>query len=168
LRAAPLEAPFVFSTTKEAGMARKKKQAEPKLGHNGGPLIAERAAQLKGYISEIERWEAEKQEIVDDIGEIYASANDAGFDTKAMRHIVKVRKADKQKQEALEHAVDVYKHALGMLADLPLGQSGLQRAVAAFGTPTDLTEDEKAKGYTAAFIDKDGGRVAIGAGPTTS
>lgn len=109
-------------------MGRKKQPKEPSIGHNGGPLDADRKAQLKGYISEIERWEAEKQEIVDDIGEIYASAKDAGFDTKAIRHIVKVRKADKQKQQALENAVDVYKHALGMLADTPLGEAAVERA----------------------------------------
>jgi uncharacterized protein (UPF0335 family) len=109
-------------------MARKKKQAEPKLGHNGGPMMADQKRQLEGYISEIERSEAQKKLIVDDIGQIYASAAEAGFDTKAMRHIVKVRKADRAKQEALENAVEVYKHALGMLADLPLGQAAIARA----------------------------------------
>lgn len=111
-------------------MARKKKQAEPKIGHNGGPLMPEQKAQLDGYISEIERGEAEKKIIADDIGQMYASAADAGFDTKAMRHIVKVRKADRAKQEALENAVDVYKQALGMLSDTPLGQAAIKRASA--------------------------------------
>lgn len=37
-------------------------------------------------------------------------------------------------------------------------------AVAAMGTPTELTEEEKAKGYTAAFIGKDGTRMAVGVG----
>lgn len=106
-------------------MARKKKQAEPKIGHNGGPLMADQKRQLDGYVSEIERSEAQKKIIVDDIGAIYASATDAGFDTKAIRHIIKVRKADRDKQAALENAVDVYKHALGMLSDLPLGIAAL-------------------------------------------
>jgi uncharacterized protein (UPF0335 family) len=87
-------------------MARKAKQAEPKLGHNGGPLMAEQKRRLDGYISEIERWEAQKQIIADDIKAIYASASDTGFDTKAMRHIVKVRKADRAKQAALDDAMD--------------------------------------------------------------
>lgn len=109
-------------------MARKKKQAaEPKIGHNGGPLDDTRKKQLEGYISEIERWEEQKKIIVDDIGQIYTSARETGFDTRAMRHIVKVRKADKAKQQALENAVDVYKQALGMLADTPLGQAAIER-----------------------------------------
>jgi uncharacterized protein (UPF0335 family) len=144
-------------------MARKKKQTEPSLGHNGGPLDTERKVQLQRYVGEIERWETEKQEIADNIGEIYTAAKDAGFDTKAIRHIVKVRKADRAKQQALENAVDVYKHALGMLADLPLGQAGLERAIKDFGEPVELTAEERANGYTAAFI-KDGTRMTIGLG----
>jgi uncharacterized protein (UPF0335 family) len=142
-------------------MARKKKQAEPKIGHNGGPLTADRKKQLEGYITEVERWEDQKKIIVDDIGLIYTAAKDAGFEVKAMRQIVRERKVSRDKREAYEAIVDVYKHALGMLADLPLGLSGVQRAVAEFGEPVELTEDERAKGYTAAFIDKSGTRVAM-------
>lgn len=109
-------------------MARRKKVAEAKIGHNGGPLMADQKRQLDGYISEIERWEVQKKEIADDISEIYASAGEAGFDTKALRHIVRVRKADRDKQAALESAVEVYKQALGMIADLPLGQAAIERA----------------------------------------
>lgn len=108
-------------------MARAKKQKEPSIGHNGGPLDNERKKQLEGYVSEIERSEVQKKEIVDDISAIYSSAKDAGFDTKAVRHIIRVRKADREKQQALENAVEVYKHALGMLADLPLGQAAISR-----------------------------------------
>lgn len=106
---------------------RRKKIAEPKIGHNGGPLMGEQKRQLDAYVSEIERWEAQKKEITDDISEIYASALESGFDTKAMRHIVRVRKADRDKQAALENAVEVYKQALGMISDLPLGQAALHR-----------------------------------------
>lgn len=108
---------------------RRKKVAESKIGHNGGPLMADQQRQLDGYIKEIERWEAQKKEIADDITEIYASAGETGFDTKAMRHIIKVRKADRAKQEALENAVEVYKQALGMLADTPLGAAAIQHAM---------------------------------------
>jgi hypothetical protein len=52
-------------------MARKKKAETPKIGHNGGPLTADRKKQLEGYIGEVERWEEQKKIIVDDIGLIY-------------------------------------------------------------------------------------------------
>lgn len=112
-------------------MGRSKKkvvEAEPKIGHNGGPISEERKKQLAGYVSEIERWESEKAIIVADIGEIYNSAKDAGFDVKAMRSIVKDRKVEKAKRDAFEAVCDVYKHALGMLADLPLGQAAMPRS----------------------------------------
>jgi uncharacterized protein (UPF0335 family) len=144
-------------------MARKKKAETPKIGHNGGPLTADRKKQLEGYIGEVERWEEQKKIIVDDIGLIYTAAKDAGFDTRAMRQIVKDRKIAKDKREAFEAIVDVYKHALGMLADLPLGAASLDRAINNLGDPVELTDEERAKGYTAAFI-KDGHRMAIGLG----
>lgn len=99
-------------------MARKKRviEAEPKIGHNGGPITEERKKQLAGYVSEIERWEAEKAIIQADIGQIFNSAKDAGFDTKAMRKVIKDRKKSKAEREAFDAVCDVYAHALGMLA----------------------------------------------------
>jgi uncharacterized protein (UPF0335 family) len=125
-------------------MARRKKVHEPeiKLGHNGGPLMEDQKAKLSGYMEEIERQERMKQVIVDDLKAIYESARDTGFDTKAMRHVVKVRKADRRKQEALENAVDVYKHALGMLSDLPLGAAAIKRDL---NVQVDLEEAIAAK-----------------------
>jgi hypothetical protein len=64
---------------------------------------------------------------VADIKAVFESAKDAGFHTKAIRHIVKERKVEKDKREAFEAVVDVYKHALGMLADLPLGEAAIKR-----------------------------------------
>lgn len=115
-------------------MARKKKNStegqEIKIGQDGAALTADRKKQLEAYISEIERHEEEKAVIQSDIGQIYNSAKDAGFDTKAMRTIVKQRKKTKEQRDAEEAIIDVYKHALGMLADLPLGKAALEKAVA--------------------------------------
>lgn len=113
-------------------MARRRKGGngtpdEPKIGHNGGPLTDDRKKQLSGYISEIERWESQKATIQADIGLIFNAAKDAGFDTKAIRRVIKDRKKSKTEFEAFEAVVDAYKHALGMLADLPLGAAAVQR-----------------------------------------
>lgn len=108
-------------------MARKKKivEAEPKIGHNGGPISEERKKQLAGYVSEIERWEAEKATIQSDIGLIFNAAKDAGFDTKAMRAVIKDRKKSRAEREAFDAVCDAYRLSLGMLADLPLGQAAM-------------------------------------------
>src|SRR5262249_57605092 len=107
----------------DAVMARKQK--EPTIGHNGGPLDADRRRQLIGYISEIERWEEAKAAIAQDITEMYAAAKGAGFDTKAMRAIIRERRQDVVELEAFEQAMSAYRHALGMLFDTPLGQAAI-------------------------------------------
>lgn len=112
---------------------RNRKVVEPKIGENGSPLSADRKKQLEGYIAEIERHEGQKATIQADIGLCFNSAKDAGFDTKAMRVVLKDRKKSKAEREAFEAVVDVYKHALGMLADLPLGEAAISKATETAG-----------------------------------
>src|SRR5246127_2301314 len=75
-----------------------------------GTMKAER---LKSLIERIERLEEERAALTGDIREVYAEAKSAGYDTKVMRQIVRLRKmdaADRQEQEAL---LDVYIQAVG-------------------------------------------------------
>jgi uncharacterized protein (UPF0335 family) len=123
-------------------MARKKKAAEPKIGHNGGPLTQERKRQLSGYVTEIERWEVERATIAADIKSIFESAKDAGFDTKAMRRVIKDRKKSRDEREAFEMVVETYAHALGMLADLPLGKAAMERDLGAKATTAQVGLEE--------------------------
>lgn len=85
------------------------------------------SAQLKAFIERIERLEEEKKALSDDIRSIYAEAKEAEFDTKALRAIIKRRKADPDKLKAHEETVEAYMHALGMLADTPLGRAAIER-----------------------------------------
>lgn len=119
--------------------------------------------QLRSIVERVERLEEEKKSLADDIRDVYGEAKNNGFDVKALRAVIRLRKQDAAERAEHEAILETYLHALGMLADTPLGQSGLRRAVEAFGTPVELTEDERAKGYTAAFVDKKGHRVAMGA-----
>lgn len=110
-------------------MGRKQLDIEkdaPSIGHNSN-LTADQRTKLSGIISEIERVDAEVRELTSERGSIYKSAKEQGFDTKAIKHVVKLRRMEATAREALESAVDAYKHALGMLADLPLGQAAMQR-----------------------------------------
>jgi len=103
----------------------RRKQAETHVamvGHNSA-LNADDKLRLSGFISEIERWEAEKKIISTDISEIYKSAKDKGFDTAAMRHTIKLRKMEREKRDAFEAACDAYAHALGDFATTPLAQA---------------------------------------------
>ena len=70
--------------------------------------------QLKSIVERIERLEEEKQGIADDIRDVYAEAKGNGFDTKALREIIRQRKLDKVEREELEAVIDLYQQALGM------------------------------------------------------
>lgn len=72
------------------------------------------ASQLRSIIERIERLEEEKKTVAEDIKDIYAEAKGNGFDTKALRTIVKLRKMDKNEREEEEAIVDLYLSALGM------------------------------------------------------
>ena len=73
------------------------------------------AQQLRAIIERIERLEQEKQELGDDIKEVYAEAKGNGFDTKAIRVIVALRRTDQAEREEAESILDLYKAALGMV-----------------------------------------------------
>ena len=72
------------------------------------------AGQLRAFIERIERLEEEKKTIADDIKEVYAEAKGTGFDTKAVRTIIRLRKKDQAELQEEEAIIDLYKAALGM------------------------------------------------------
>ncbi|MBN9242077.1 MAG: DUF2312 domain-containing protein [Mesorhizobium sp.] len=72
------------------------------------------AGQLRAFIERIERLEEEKRTIADDIKEVYAEAKGTGFDTKAIRTLIRLRKKDQAEREEEESILDLYKAALGM------------------------------------------------------
>lgn len=76
-----------------------------------GGIAADR---LRSLIERVERLEEEKKELNSDIRDIFAEAKSAGFDVKAMRTVLKLRKmnvADRDEQEAM---VEIYRKALDM------------------------------------------------------
>lgn len=72
------------------------------------------AGQLRSLVERIERLEEEKRTISDDIKDIYAEAKGNGFDTKAIRTIIALRKKDAAERDEEETILDLYKAALGM------------------------------------------------------
>jgi uncharacterized protein (UPF0335 family) len=72
--------------------------------------------QLKSIIERIEKLEEEKKTISDDIRDVYAEAKANGFDVKALRTIVRLRKIEPTEREEQDAILETYMHALGMLA----------------------------------------------------
>lgn len=85
---------------------------------------------LKAFVERIERIEEEVKSLTDDRKDIYAEAKANGFDVKALRAIIRLRKQDADERAEQEAVLETYMHALGMLADLPLGQAAIERATA--------------------------------------
>jgi uncharacterized protein (UPF0335 family) len=72
------------------------------------------AGQLRAIIERIERLEEDKQAIADDIKEVFGEAKANGYDLKALRTIIRLRKKDQAERQEEEAMLDLYKAALGM------------------------------------------------------
>lgn len=71
--------------------------------------------QLKAFVERIEKLEEEKKAISDDIRDVYSETKANGFDVKALRTIIKMRKQEPTEREEQEAILETYMHALGML-----------------------------------------------------
>ena len=69
---------------------------------------------LRSYIDRIERLEEDKSGIASDIKDVFAEAKSNGFDVKAMRGVLKLRKMKSNERTEQEYMLDLYKRALGM------------------------------------------------------
>lgn len=70
--------------------------------------------ELRALISRIERLEEEKQTISDDVKEVFAELKGSGFDTKAVRTILRLRKKEAHERQEEQAMIDLYLEALGM------------------------------------------------------
>lgn len=74
-----------------------------------GGIAADR---LRSLIERIERLEDEKSAIASDVRDIFAEAKSAGFDTKIMKQIIKLRKMNAADRDEQEYLLETYRKAL--------------------------------------------------------
>ena len=72
-------------------------------------------AQLKSVVERIERLEEEKKALAGDIKDVYSEAKANGFDTKALRKVISLRKQHMAERREQEAVLATYMAALGML-----------------------------------------------------
>ncbi len=72
------------------------------------------ADELRQFVERIERLEQEKKDIADQIKEVYAESKGRGYDQKALRALVSLRKRDRDEVAEQEAVLEMYKQALGM------------------------------------------------------
>jgi uncharacterized protein (UPF0335 family) len=92
------------------------------IGHNSASSVLDDQAthsfakdQIKAIVERIERLEEEKKVISDDIRDIYAESKGNGYDCKALRTIIRMRKQDANERAEQETILETYLSALGML-----------------------------------------------------
>ena len=81
------------------------------------------ADEIRSFIERVERLEEEKKTTSDDIKDVYGEAKGRGYDVKALRKIVQMRKQDPHERAEQEAVLDLYMQALGMTTatpDLPM------------------------------------------------
>lgn len=92
------------------------------IGHNSGDEVLNQTAQnqLKSIVERVERLAVEKEEIAEQMREVFAEAKGNGFDTKIIRKTLRIRKLDKAKAQEERAVLELYCAALGdpSLADL--------------------------------------------------
>lgn len=71
--------------------------------------------QLKSIVERVEHLDTEIKALRDDQADIYAEAKGNGYDVKALRAIVRMRKQSAEDREAQQAILDTYMHALGMV-----------------------------------------------------
>ena len=74
-----------------------------------GGIAADR---LRSLIERIEHLEEEKKELQSDIRDIFVEAKSAGFDVKAMRAVIKLRKMNAMDRDEQEALVAIYRKVL--------------------------------------------------------
>lgn len=70
------------------------------------------ASRLRSLIERIERLEEERKGISSDIRDIFAEAKSAGFDTKIMKTVIKLRKMNAADRDEQEFLLETYRKAL--------------------------------------------------------
>jgi uncharacterized protein (UPF0335 family) len=86
-------------------------------------LQASAQQQLRQFVEQIERLEEEKKALSGDIRDKYLEAKGTGFDVKALRQIIRLRKKSQTERQEEEGILEVYMHALGMLDTTPSPQA---------------------------------------------
>jgi len=72
------------------------------------------ADKLKQIISKIETVESERQESTDLLKDTFNEAKSLGFDIKILKHVLKLRKKDKDALAEEDSLIDLYRGALGV------------------------------------------------------
>ncbi len=81
-------------------------------GMGGGKVAAD---ELRLLIERAERLEEEKKGISEDIADVFSEAKARGYDPKAIKKIMTIRKKKREEYQEEEAILETYMQALGMI-----------------------------------------------------
>lgn len=108
------DAPFMYAQYVASGWTDDQLIAEGLLRPETSLAAVEIDDRLRLLIERIERLEAEKKGIADDIRDVYSEGKAVGYDTKMIREIIKLRAMAPDDRREREQLLEVYKAALGL------------------------------------------------------
>ena len=85
-------------------------QTAPAAGHNSFSKD-----QLRSIVERVEKLEEDRKALGDDIKDILTEAKSSGWDVKAVRTIIRLRRQDPNERQEQETVLETYIHALGMI-----------------------------------------------------
>lgn len=83
--------------------------------------------QLRQFVEQLENLEEQKKALSDDVRDKFLEAKAVGFDVKAIKQILRMRKKSRDQRQEEESILQVYLHAMNMLDDTPLGEWAKER-----------------------------------------
>lgn len=93
---------------------RPKTKPDPEMDAAADKAYGIAAGELRQFVERYERLQAEKDVIADQQKEVMAEAKGRGYDVKALKKIIALRKRDAQDVAEEEAVLEMYKAALGM------------------------------------------------------
>lgn len=86
------------------------------------------AGELRQFVERVERVNEERDALADDLRDIYAEAKGRGFDVKALKKIISMRRKSPTEREEEDAMVALYCDALGMEPPTTLPPSAAPKA----------------------------------------
>ncbi len=95
-------------------MSEMQMKSDPEFEAERGTAYRVVAAELRQFVERFERLDAEKLGLVELQKELMAEAKARGYDTKALRAIIRERKRDRSEMADEQAIIELYREALGM------------------------------------------------------
>lgn len=90
-------------------------KVDPEFAAMESKVLAGLEADLRLMVAEIEAGEAARADAARDVRDSYLVAKSKGFNVKALRRLIALRRKDAAAEAEIESAVDLYKRCVGML-----------------------------------------------------